>query len=177
MNEETEIFDIVNDRDEVIGSASREEVHRKGLKHRSVHLLIFNRKGEVLLQKRSVQKDTFPDTWDSTVSGHVDSGENYDESVIRESFEEMGIEFDNVPDKMFKITACEETDQEFCWIYRHRHEGPFFPNCDEISEVKWFSQEELENSPLHDSSVFSPAFSLIWRMLMRDSESDSSMQT
>ena len=58
MNEQTEIFDIVDECDEVIGSASREEVHRKGLKHRSVHL-VFNRKGEVLLQKRSMQKDTF----------------------------------------------------------------------------------------------------------------------
>ena len=176
MNEETEIFDIVDGRDEVIGSASREEVHRKGLKHRSVHLLVFNRKGEVLLQKRSMQKDTFPNTWDSTVSGHVDSGENYDQSVIRESNEEMGIKFDSVPDRMFKIAACEETDHEFCWVYCHHHDGPFFPNEDEISEVKWFSPEELENSPLHDSSVFSPAFSLIWRILMRNSESDSSMQ-
>ena len=176
MNEETEIFDIVDGRDEVIGSASREEVHRKGLKHRSVHLLVFNRKGEVLLQKRSMHKDTFPNTWDSTVSGHVDSGENYDQSVIRESNEEMGIKFDSVPDRMFKIAACEETDQEFCWVYCHHHDGPFFPNEDEISEVKWFSPEELEDSPLHDSSVFSPAFSLIWRMLMRNSESDSSMQ-
>lgn len=177
MNEETEIFDIVDEHDEVIGSASREEVHRKGLKHRSVHLLVFNRKGEVLLQKRSMQKDTFPDTWDSTVSGHVDSGEDYDQSVIRESIEEMGIEFDSVPEKMFKITACEETGQEFCWIYCHHHDGPFSPNEDEISEARWFSPEELENLPLQDSSIFSPAFSLIWRMLMRDSESDSSMQT
>ena len=177
MNEQTEIFDIVDECDEVIGSASREEVHRKGLKHRSVHLLVFNRKGEVLLQKRSMQKDTFPDTWDSTVSGHVDSGEDYDQSVIRESIEEMGIEFDSVPEKMFKITACEETGQEFCWIYCHHHDGPFSPNEDEISEARWFSPEELENLPLQDSSIFSPAFSLIWRMLMRDSESDSSMQT
>ena len=113
----------------------------------------------------------------STVSGHVDSGEDYDQSVIRESIEEMGIEFDSVPEKMFKITACEETGQEFCWIYCHHHDGPFFPNEDEISEVRWFSPEELENLPLQDSSIFSPAFSLIWRMLMRDSESDSSMQT
>ena len=57
----------------------------------------------------------------------------------------MGIEFDSVPEKMFKITACEETGQEFCWIYCHHHDGPFFPNEDEISEVRWFSPEELEN--------------------------------
>ncbi|MEK9738209.1 MAG: NUDIX domain-containing protein [Euryarchaeota archaeon] len=76
MNEDSEIFDIVNDSDKVIGSASRNEVHNRGLKHRSVHLLIFNKRGAVLLQKRSMEKDTFPGVWDSSVSGHVDSGEN-----------------------------------------------------------------------------------------------------
>ena len=53
MNEESEIFDIVNHNDEIVGSASRNEVHRMGLKHRSVHLLVFNKQGSVLLQKRS----------------------------------------------------------------------------------------------------------------------------
>ena len=60
MDENSEVFDIVNDSDKVIGSASRNEVHNRGLKHRSVHLLIFNKQGSVLLQKRSMEKDTFP---------------------------------------------------------------------------------------------------------------------
>ena len=165
MDEETEIFDVVDDHDEVVGSASRGSVHRQGLKHRSVHLLAFNQRGEVLLQKRSKRKDTFPNTWDSTVSGHVDSGESYDQAVIRESLEEMGIEFNEVPEKLFKISACEETGQEFCWIYQCHHEGPFFPNEDEVSAVKWFSVKDLENAPLHDPLLFSPSFSHIWRIL------------
>lgn len=176
MNEESEIFDIVNDNDEIVGSASRNEVHRLGLKHRSVHLLIFNKQGSVLLQKRSMEKDTFPGTWDSSVSGHVDSGENYDKAVIRESWEELGVEFEAVPERIFKVDACKETDNEFSWVYRHFSEGPFSPNEDEISEIKWFTKETLDDYNLDDSSIFSPAFSLIWRKLMKNPEDYSNTQ-
>ena len=176
MNEDSEIFDIVNDSDKVIGSASRSEVHNRGLKHRSVHLLIFNKQGSVLLQRRSMEKDTFPGTWDSSVSGHVDSGEIYDEAVIRESWEELGVRFHEVPEKIFKVDACEETDNEFSWVYRHFSEGPFSPNMDEISEIKWFTMQSLDDSDLRDSSIFSPAFSLIWSKLMKNLDSDSNTQ-
>ncbi|MEK9805790.1 MAG: NUDIX domain-containing protein [Euryarchaeota archaeon] len=176
MNEESEIFDIVNDNDEIVGSASRNEVHKLGLKHRSVHLLIFNKQGSVLLQKRSMEKDTFPGTWDSSVSGHVDSGENYDEALIRESLEELGVKFELVPERIFKVDACKETDNEFSWVYRHSFEGPFSPNVDEISEIKWFSKETLDDSNLNDSSIYSPAFSLIWSKLMKNPEDDSNTQ-
>jgi isopentenyldiphosphate isomerase len=55
-----EIFDIVNERDEVIGRLPRSQVHREGRKHRAVHVLVFNARGEIFLQKRSMAKDTFP---------------------------------------------------------------------------------------------------------------------
>ena len=176
MNEDSEIFDIVDDSDEVMGSASRNEVHKRGLKHRSVHLLIFNKQGSVLLQKRSMEKDTFPGTWDSSVSGHVDSGETYDEAVIRESWEELGVKFEGFPEKIFKVDACKETDNEFSWVYRHFSEGPFSANVEEISEVKWFSTETLDDYILRDSTVFSPAFSLIWSKLMNNQEDDFNTQ-
>ena len=168
MNEDSEIFDIVDDSDELMVSASRNEVHKICLNHRSVHLLIFNKQGSVLLQKRSMEKDTFPGTWDSSVSGHVDSGETYDEAVIRESWEELGVKFEGVPEKIFKVDACKETDNEFSWVYRHFSEGPFSPNVDEISEIKWFSTETLDDYILRDSTVFSPAFSLILSNLMNN---------
>ena len=55
-----ETFDVVDRSDTVIGRASREEVHRDGLLHRSAHLLVFDGSGRVLLQKRSMEKDRFP---------------------------------------------------------------------------------------------------------------------
>ena len=77
-----EIFDVVNERDEVVGQLSRREVHRQGLMHRAVHILMFNSAGKVFLQKRSMKKDNFPGTWDSSAAGHVDTGEDYDECAL-----------------------------------------------------------------------------------------------
>jgi len=108
-----EIFDVVDPNDQVIGQQSRSEVHRLGLRHRAIHLLVFNAKGELFLQKRSMKKDCFPGTWDSSVSGHVDTGEEYDACALREPREEIGLELAAVPERLFKIDACEATGQEF----------------------------------------------------------------
>ncbi len=79
-----EIFDVVNERDEVIGRRARSEVHRLGLLHRAVHVLVFNARGDIFLQKRSLNKDRQPGVWDSSASGHLDTGESYDAGAVRE---------------------------------------------------------------------------------------------
>src|SRR5512140_3639348 len=103
-----EIFDIVNAQDEVIGRGPRNEVHRLGLMHRAVHVLVFNARGEVFLQKRSMKKDRQPGLWDSSASGHVDSGEDYDACAVRELGEEIGLEVGTPPERLFKIAASAE---------------------------------------------------------------------
>src|ERR1043165_9218066 len=98
-----EIFDVVNERDEVIDRKPRSEVHRLGLKHRALHVLGFNSRGEVFLQKRSMKKERQPGLWDSSASGHVDSGEDYDTCVVRELREEIGLVLTRLPERLFKI--------------------------------------------------------------------------
>src|ERR1700722_12214933 len=100
-----EIFDVVNERDEVTGQAPRREVHARGLWHRAIHVLVFNARGEVFLQKRSMKKDTAKGKWDSSSSGHVDTGEDYDTCAVRELREEIGLAVDNVPQRLFKLDA------------------------------------------------------------------------
>ena len=87
-----EIFDVVNERDEVVGQAPRQEVHARGLWHRAVHVLVFNARGEIFLQKRSLKKDIAAWKWDSSASGHLDTGEAYDACAVREVREEIGLE-------------------------------------------------------------------------------------
>ncbi len=84
-----EIFDVVNERDEVVGRQTRREVHRLGLMHRAVHVLVFNAANRIFLQKRSMKKDRQPGVWDSSASGHVDSGEDYDACALRELSEKI----------------------------------------------------------------------------------------
>ena len=94
-----EIFDVVNERDEVIGRAPRSEVHARGLRHRATHVLVFNPRGEVFLQKRSIMKDRQPGMWDSSASGHLNSGEGYDACAVREVREELGVTLAHPPER------------------------------------------------------------------------------
>src|SRR5215469_16808804 len=100
-----EIFDVVNERDEVIGQKPRSEVHRLGLMHRAVHVLVFNARGQVFLQKRSMSKDRQPGLWDSSSSGHLDTGESYDACAVREVREEIGLQLAAPPQRLFKLAA------------------------------------------------------------------------
>jgi isopentenyldiphosphate isomerase len=86
-----ELFDVVDTDDRVIGVARRAQVHARGLRHRAVHILVLNREDKVFLQKRSKAKDSHPGKWDSSASGHLDSGEAYAAAAIRELHEELGI--------------------------------------------------------------------------------------
>jgi len=158
-----EIFDIVNERDEVVGQNTRREVHARGLWHRAVHVLVFNARGEVFLQKRSMKKDRQPGVWDSSCSGHVDSGENYDETAIRELREELGLKINEPLQKLFKIDACAETDSEFVWIYRCESEGPFQLHPDEIETGGWFAPEHVSRWIAEKPEEFATAFVLLWK--------------
>src|SRR5689334_24881313 len=97
-----EIFDVVNERDEVVDHKPRSEVHRLGLMHRAVHVMVFNRLGQVFLQKRSMSKDRQPGLWDSSASGHLDQGEAYDACAVRELREEIGLQLRAAPQRLFK---------------------------------------------------------------------------
>jgi isopentenyldiphosphate isomerase len=165
MNEE--IFDVVNERDEVIDRKPRSEVHRLGLMHRATHVLVFNTHGEVFLQKRSMKKDRQPGLWDSSASGHVDSGEDYDTCVVRELREEIGLQVSKVPERLFKLTASPQTDQEHVWVYRCEAEGPFQLHPDEIERGDWFEPEEVTRWMKERPQDFASALLTIWKKVRR----------
>src|SRR5262252_3987077 len=160
-----EIFDVVNERDEVIGRETRSKVHRLGLKHRAVHVLVFNGRGQIFLQKRSMKKDRQPGLWDSSASGHLESGEDYDACALRELQEEIGLKPQTAPRRLFKLSASPETDQEHVWIYRCDAEGPFQLNSDEIERGGWFSPEEVTRWLSESPNQFASALVVIWPRL------------
>jgi isopentenyl-diphosphate Delta-isomerase len=159
-----ELFDIVNDRDEVVGRATRREVHARGLWHRAIHVLVFNAAGQVFLQKRSMLKDTAAGLWDSSCSGHVDAGEDYDHAARRELGEEIGLVLCDPPARWFRIEACSETSWEFVWVYRLAHEGPFVLAPAEIERGEWFAPAELTRWIEKKPADFASSFRLIWRL-------------
>jgi isopentenyldiphosphate isomerase len=163
-----EIFDVVNERDEVIRQQSRSEVHRLGLMHRAVHVLVFNAAGQVFLQKRSMSKDRQPGLWDSSASGHVDAGEDYDACAVRELGEEIGLFLSVAPQRLFKLTACADTDQEHLWVYRCEAEGPFRLHPEEIERGGWFAPAEVTRWMDERPGEFASALLLIWKRVFRE---------
>ena len=86
-----EFLDVVNEKDEVVGKESRPDVYKNSLRHRIVHVFIFNDTGELALQLRSATAAYRPNHWGSTAAGHVQSGETYEHAAARELEEEAGI--------------------------------------------------------------------------------------
>jgi isopentenyldiphosphate isomerase len=161
-----EIFDVVNERDEVIDQKPRREVHARGLWHRAIHVLVFNARGEVFLQKRSMKKDIAAGKWDSSSSGHLDTGEAYDACAVREVREEIGLTLMQPPERLFKIDACPETGWEFCWIYRCASEGPFTLHPEEIETGAWFAPDAVTKWMNEKPEDFASAFVLIWELFL-----------
>ena len=164
MQRPDELLDVVNERDEIIDRATRRDVHDRGLRHRAIHVLLFNPDGELFVQKRSVTKDTFPLCYDSSAAGHLDSGETYDACAVRELREELGL---NIPlprlTRCFKITACPETGLEFVWVYSLR--GDYHPqiNLDEIESGRFWPVAEIERVVAEQPECCARSFVRIFR--------------
>ncbi|MGX2040838.1 NUDIX hydrolase [Methylocaldum sp. MU1018] len=158
-----ELLCEVDEHDRVIGPRARDEVHELGLRHRSVHILVFNQSHEILLQKRSQNKDVNPGLWDTSAAGHVDWGESYDDCAVRELGEELGIAHSSPLGFLFKLPASAQTGWEFVHVYRLVHFGELQPNRSEIDECRWFGMNELDAWVDDSGAGLTSSFRLIWQ--------------
>ncbi len=147
-----EYFDVLNKYGEFTGEiATREECHEKGLWHRAIYGFIFNKNGDVLLQKRSKNKKLWPDLWDITAGGHVLAGEFGSQALIREIKEELGIEVaENEVKYLVGSTSINIKDNIInnhyneCYIIAKEIDiSNIKLQEDEVSEIKWFSKQEI----------------------------------
>jgi isopentenyldiphosphate isomerase len=149
--------------DRVVGRRRRGEIHRLGLRHRAVHILVFDGVGRLFLQKRSMSKDSSPGLWDTSAAGHVDFGESYDQSAARELEEELGIRQADGLEFLFKLTAEAATGWEFIQVYRLLHEGPMQLHPGEIDDGKWMSRGDLERWLVRGGEGLTITFQFLWR--------------
>lgn len=157
-----EIFDVVNDKNKVVDQRSRGEVHRDRLLHRAVHIFVFNKRGELFLQKRSRWKDICPGRWDSSAAGHVNSGDDFDSTAPRELEEELGV---SAPlECIGEIDACKDTGWEFVKVYRAEHNGPFRLPPAEIECGGFFTPEQLDAWIAARPKDFASGFRTCWKM-------------
>jgi isopentenyl-diphosphate delta-isomerase len=159
-----ELFDVVDEHDRVIDVLSRSEVHRRGLRHRAVHIFLFRSSGEMLIHLRHVDKEEFPSVWTSSASGHVSAGEFYKVSAERELFEELGVH--TRLKKVGRIAACPDTSNEFTELFVADCDGALQVDETEISAVRWLPTSAIRTELAERPKQFSPAFRLLFAEYM-----------
>jgi isopentenyldiphosphate isomerase len=151
-----EIFPLVNEQGETIGSATRKECHSGSfLLHPVVHLHVFNSEGKLYLQKRAMNKDIQPGKWDTAVGGHVDLGETVEQALRREASEELKIT-DFEPIFAIRYVFQSEVEREMVNSFYTFFSGLISPDEIEISEGKFWDIAEI-NSSL-GKNIFTPNF-------------------
>ena len=148
-----EFVDIVDQDGRLSGDIClKSEAHKKGLWHPCVNIWLYNLKGDVLIQKRVADKDTFPDLWDISVAGHIGAGEIPLEAAQRELSEELGLEISI--EKLQGIGTYlsdhkhhdELIDREFHYVYIVEFEGSIMDlrlQEEEVSEIKMIPLAEV----------------------------------
>ena len=159
-----ELFDVVDEHDRVIDVMLRTEVHRRGLRHRAVHIFLFRSSGEMLIHLRHADKEEFPAVWTSSASGHVSAGELYEVSAQRELFEELGV---RAPlEKLGRFAACADTSNEFTELFVAESDAVLQVDESEISAVRWLPTSVIQAELAETPESFSPAFRLIFAKYM-----------
>lgn len=158
----SEVFDVVNERNEVTGQLTRGEVHARKLLHRAVHIFVINSRGKIYLHQRSHLKDVSPMKWDSSAAGHLDAGEAYADAAVRELKEEIGIDVPST-ELAAQIPAGEHTDHEFVELRLAHHDGPIRCLPEEIATGEWFKPEDIDAWVAARPQDFAKGFVTCWK--------------
>lgn len=156
---------IVDRQDKVVGEADRKFVYKAGLNHRLIRVLLFNTAGQVLLQWRSKEEDSFPETWDQSAGGHVDAGEVYEEAAYRELEEELGVSGIKLSHWKTYYTSGSfggKHYNRFNGVFIGEYEGPLVLQEEEVAEVRWWGQTELQEKMKSDPQLFTPGLMKLW---------------
>jgi len=169
---------LVNELDEPLGVMEKMEAHRKALLHRAFSVFIFNSKGEMLLQRRSLRKYHSAGLWTNACCSHPRPGEETCQAARRRLSEELG--FTTALEKVFDFTYRSAfdnglTEHEFDHVFVGYHDQDVDPDPEEVSEYRFLSPEvikaELAAQPALYTSWFHLAFPLITSWIRRDKSS------
>ena len=155
-NIKEEWFPLIDETGLVVGKALRSECHSGSmLLHPVVHLHIFDKRGRLYLQRRSMSKEIQPGKWDTAVGGHVDYGETIEEALCREVREELGITgFE--PIHNFTYLFQSSVEREMVYSYRTIYEGDIVIDPEEIDEGRYWDIDEVMAHM--GKGVFTPNF-------------------
>jgi isopentenyldiphosphate isomerase len=152
-----EHFDVYDESGRHLGTAPRSACHgNPRLIHRTVHVVVRDGAGRLLLQKRARHKDIQPGRWDTAVGGHLQPGEDWAAAARRELAEELGLE-QPAPalEFLFFRRIRNEVESEDVAVFALCHAGPFSPPPEEIDEVRFWTPAELATA--RGGGAFTPS--------------------
>ena len=156
MDNQQEIFPIVDESGKLTGSATRGECHSGSkLLHPVVHLHVFNSKGDLYLQRRPDWKDIQPGKWDTAVGGHIDYGETPEKALRREVCEELGIT-DFIPEFVDKYVFESKRERELVYVNKTAYDGDIHPSMEELDGGRFWTMEEIREAMGKD--ILTPNF-------------------
>lgn len=159
---------LVNEADEAIGSMEKMEAHEKALLHRAFSVFLFNKKGEMLLQKRAAAKYHSPSLWTNACCSHPMPGEETKDAALRRLEEELG--FTTAINKAFHFTYKAVfdnglTEHEFDHVFVGEYEGNMQLNADEVSEVCYKSMSDIKSDIGHKAGDYTEWFKIAFPLL------------
>lgn len=137
---------LVNEADEPVGVMEKMEVHRKALLHRAFSIFIFNSKGEMLLQRRALDKYHSAGLWSNSCCSHPQPGEETIDSASRRLKEELGIEttLKHVFHFIYKAEFDNQlTEHELDHVFIGNYDGEIVPNPEEVNDYTFNSIDEV----------------------------------
>ncbi|HTC00175.1 MAG TPA: isopentenyl-diphosphate Delta-isomerase [Ferruginibacter sp.] len=159
---------LVNEKDEAIGTMEKMEAHEKALLHRAFSIFIFNKKGEMLLQKRADKKYHSAGLWTNACCSHPQPDEDILQSATKRLQEEMGFEtmITKAFDFIYKASFDNGlTEHEFDHVFIGSYDGDIQPNADEVSDYCFKSMEDLKESIDANSKNYTEWFKIAFPKL------------
>ncbi len=144
---------VVDEQNRFVRWEERRTIHEQRLVHRSIHVLVFDSAGRLIIQRRHRDKQTHPRYWDGSCAGHVEESdypagpderldEVYHETAVRELEQELGVRAPLEPLGSFGPVAGLHYEQ--IRLYRARSDGPFTPQVEEVEELARVLPHELD---------------------------------
>lgn len=140
-----EYLDLVDEKDQVIGKKPRSEVYKEHLSNfRVVNAFAVNSQGQIWVPRRAANKRIFPLCLDMSVGGHVESGETYEQALVRETKEELNIDLETAPYKLLgHLTPQKDRVSAFMNVYEIKLDvAPEF-NREDFVEYFWLTPKEF----------------------------------
>jgi isopentenyl-diphosphate delta-isomerase len=166
---------LVNEQDEEIGIMEKMEAHRKALLHRAFSVFIFNAKGEMLLQRRALNKYHSGGLWTNACCSHPRPGETAPDDARRRLREELGFETGLTGIFNFVYKAAFDnglTEYEFDHVFIGNYNGLLHPNPDEVGDYCYKNMDEIKSSmeshPHKYTEWFKIAFPRLERYLQKE---------